>query len=203
MRTHLGALVAIALGIPSGLALAACSSTSEPGGASSTSTSTCGTVGAPKLLELTDVTPAAGASVPNSGVVHAFTVVAAPGLFTSLGLQYVAPEHTAGAADPSAWKITAKASGADVRYEAGPVSFANAPGHVTIASGQKFATADGCVYALPSPLFDYDVTPATPGGGGAGQGGAAQGGAGQGGEAQGGAGQGGAAQGGGGQGGGG
>jgi hypothetical protein len=176
MHTSHGSLVAVALGAAFGLFLAACSSSSSASGGTTTAPAGCGTEDAPETLTLKDVTPAKGSAVPDQDIVHGFTVVSAPGLFKTLNLQYLAPAHTAGEADPSAWQWTAAAQGSDVRYEALGVRWKNAPGHVSVGSSVKFKTSNGCVYALPTPLFDYDVE--AKGAGGAGQGGAAAGGSG-------------------------
>jgi hypothetical protein len=138
------------------------------------------------MLTLKDVTPAAGSTVPDADIVHGFTVVNAPGLFKSVQLSPIAGKHTAGDSVPSSWTFTASQSGKDIRYEAAGVKWTHVPGHVAIEISERFQTADGCIYGLPSPLFDYDVTAA--GAGGAGQGGAGgAGGAGPGGAGQGGA----------------
>jgi hypothetical protein len=63
--------------------------------AGSTSGGSCAdTATTPTVLTLADVQPAAGASVPNEGIVHGFTVVQAPGLFPSFTFVFN-PAHTA------------------------------------------------------------------------------------------------------------
>lgn len=198
MSMSSGSLLASFLGGALGLAVAACSS-ADSTGSPATSTKSCGTLTSPEALSVKDVVPASGSLVPNESIVHGFTVVAAPGLFQTLKLGYLAGKHTAGDADPAAWSFTATTSGRDVRYQAVGVKWAKAPGHVAIGAVERFQTTDGCVYSLPEPLFEYDIQVAGAGGGGpggSGQGGSGQGGSGQGGSAQGGSGPGGSGQGG-------
>lgn len=196
MSMSSGSLLASLLGASLGLAVAACSS-ADSTGTTSTSTKSCGTLASPEVLGIKDVVPASGSLVPNESIVHGFTVVAAPGLFQTLKLGYLAGKHTAGEADPSAWSFSATTSGKDVRYEATGVKWTKAPGHVAIGAVERFQTTDGCVYSLPEPLFEYDIEVAAAGGGGqGGQGGSGQGGSAQGGSAQGGSGPGGSGQGG-------
>jgi hypothetical protein len=72
------------------------------------------------------------------------------------------------------WSFSVTQSGADLRYEAGPVTWQTAPGDVYVQVPEVFETPDGCAYALPDPLFSYSVVPG--GTGGAGGGGGADGG---------------------------
>ncbi|MCC6551428.1 MAG: hypothetical protein IT372_00215 [Polyangiaceae bacterium] len=135
------------------------------------STPGCGTTTEPTVLELRDVTPAAGSSVENDAIVQAFTVVAAPGVFQTMTFT-PGDGHTAGTTDPASLQYTATPQGADIRYEITPVTWINAPSHVEIRIDNLYQDTKGCVFAFPEPLFSYDVTPAGGGGGGAGGGGA-------------------------------
>lgn len=184
MSISSGSFLASLLGAALGLAVAACSSSSSSSADPTPPTQSCGTLTSPKALSVKDVVPAAGSLVPNASIVHGFTVVAAPGLFTTLKLGYLPGKHTAGDADPSSWSFTVATSDKDVRYEAAGVKWTKVPGHVAIGAVERFQTTDGCVYSLPEPLFEYDVEVAAAAGGG-GQGGGGQGG--QGGSGQGGA----------------
>ncbi|HSN97653.1 MAG TPA: hypothetical protein VLS89_05120 [Candidatus Nanopelagicales bacterium] len=151
----------------------------DDGGAGGGSSSDCGTLSSPTVLELRDVTPAAGETVQNGGIVHAFTVVSAPGLFQSIALA-LGSEHTAGTPDPSSVQVSAQQEGQDIRYEAEPMTWATAPGRVELGIPTVYQDSEGCVYAFPSPLFSYEVE-AGGGGAGGGAGGGGAGGAGGGG----------------------
>jgi hypothetical protein len=131
----------------------------------------CGTMAAPQILTLKDVQPQSGSSVPNQDVVHAFTIVDAPAQIQSLTLVMPGGKHTAGTPDPTQWSFTVTQMGTDLRYEAGPVTWATAPGNVYVQVPEKFQAQDGCVYALPDPLFSYSVVPGGTGGAGGGMGG--------------------------------
>jgi len=148
------------------------------GGAGGGSGKTCGTISAPDLLTLADVQPAAGSTVPNQDITHAFTIVNAPALIQSITLVMPAGKHTAGNPDPTAWSFTVMPSGADARYVADPVKWTTAPGDVYVQVPERFQTPDGCVFALPDPVFSYSVVPGGAGGaGGGGTGGGGTGGA--------------------------
>jgi hypothetical protein len=53
--------------------------------------------------------------------------------------------------------------GKDLIYSSTDDAWATAPSHVETTFSGLFKTDDGCVYAFPSPLFSYDVVPATGG----------------------------------------
>jgi hypothetical protein len=118
----------------------------------------CPGVGAPALLELSDLTPALGASVVNDAIVHSFTVegdVSFDGV-ASDALSYPRV-HTAGTADPALAFEHVPASDL-THFTSVAVTWANAPAHVEITTPLVFETDEGCAYQLPAPLFSYDVT---------------------------------------------
>ena len=116
----------------------------------------CGGIDAPALLDVSDLTPALGASVPNDTIVHSFTVSGPVG-FEDIALVY--PDaHTAGQPSTAlAFSYTPLGDGA--AYAADPVTWETAPAHVEIDAPVVYESDDGCGYALPTPLFSYDVTP--------------------------------------------
>ncbi len=116
----------------------------------------CGTAAAPKPITIKDVSPAYGASVPNSAIVQSFTI-AGQHLQLDLGFS-LPPAHTAGQSVPAPmhWSITT--SGADTVYTSEPFSWQTAPAHVEVYPSSAFKTADGCILGLPKPLFQYDIT---------------------------------------------
>jgi hypothetical protein len=117
----------------------------------------CGTATAPALVTLAGVEPAAGASVANENIVHAFTVV---GLRALLEPDFLlTPAHTAGFPDPTQFVVSIDPAGDDVGYTFAPMRWTSAPANVAIDADGVFQTSDGCVYAFPSPLFAYAVTP--------------------------------------------
>jgi hypothetical protein len=118
----------------------------------------CGTVQAPKLIAIKDVSPAIGASVPNSAIVHSFTIVGQL-LQLNLGLG-LPPAHTAGQSVPAQMGWTVTPSGSDMVYRSEPLSWEKAPAHVEVDSSKLYETPDHCVSALPTPLFQYDITAA-------------------------------------------
>jgi hypothetical protein len=113
----------------------------------------CGTIQNPDLLELADVEPAAGSSVPNQNIVHRFTIVGSVGVEQpALGFS---PVHTAGEPAPAfAWSRLA----GSLQYTSNGVTWANAPATVEIESAAKYQAPDGCVYAFPTPMFAYEIT---------------------------------------------
>jgi len=141
------------------------------------SQSSCGTAASPDVLTLTAVAPAAGATVPANGVVHTFTIVDTPGTFSQFTFAFDA-SHTAGTPDPPSFQLLATPEGDDLRFVANPVTWSNAPGTVHLDVQDVYEFPDGCVYAFPSPLFDYQVEPGGGGGGAGGGAGGAGGGAG-------------------------
>jgi len=115
----------------------------------------CGTTQAPTPLEVTDVSPAIGASVTNSGIVQTFTVV---GQLLQFPLNLaLTTAHTAGQPTPTPTKWTVSVNGDDTVYTSEPISWASAPAHVELDSLNKLETADHCVFALPKQMFKYDV----------------------------------------------
>jgi hypothetical protein len=115
----------------------------------------CAGINNPVVLTLTNVTPAAGASVPNAAIVHSFSVTNDIA-FEDIALSYTAL-HTAGDPTPAiAFTYTVAAESTD--YTSTPVTWATAPAHVDLEAPIVYQTPDGCGYALPSPLFSYDVT---------------------------------------------
>ncbi len=122
----------------------------------SSATGNCGTAANPIILELQDVAPAAGSSVPNDAIVHRYTVVGVSATFDP-DLQ-VPSTHTAGQPMPSPFIIQPTVVGDGmVTYEFEPISWTTAPSHVTIQDTSVYQTSDGCIYAFPQPIFDYDV----------------------------------------------
>jgi hypothetical protein len=107
-------------------------------------------------IQLRDVAPAQGTSVPNSDIMHTFTTVGVGGIFETLALGPL-PSHTAGALPPGAG-YTALQSGTDVIYTFTAIAWPTAPGHVAIFEGGLYEDpTNGCVIQLPNPLFEYDI----------------------------------------------
>jgi hypothetical protein len=123
----------------------------------SSSTNNCGTILSPKEFTVIDVQPAAGSSVPNSNIVHTFTIKGQV-IETTMNLGMSAA-HTAGDPMPAlSFSFSASASGNDSVYTAAPVMWAM-PGHVELnEGGVETNAASNCVSVLPNPLFSYDVT---------------------------------------------
>jgi hypothetical protein len=140
------------------LAAIGCSSSDKPSsGPNMTATANCGNVSQPKPFMLTNVSPTAGSSVPNSGIVQTFTLSGEHLQITpTLAL---AATHTAGLSTPQPvhWLITV--SGADTVYTSEAISWQTAPGHVELdPPGAVVDTTTNCVSILPTPVFSYDVT---------------------------------------------
>jgi hypothetical protein len=117
----------------------------------------CGTILSPNEFTVIDVQPAAGSSVPNSNIVHTFTI---KGQHIEVAMNLgMASEHTAGDPTPAlSFSFSASASGNDSIYTSAPVTWAM-PGHVELnEGGVQTNPASGCVSVLPNPLFSYDVT---------------------------------------------
>ena len=113
-------------------------------------------------IELTQVAPATGASVPNGMIAHTYQTVGLDARFASLRLATLG-NHTAGAIPALSPTVTpvprTDGSGNDYLY-AFTITWPTAPGHVALADPSIYqSSADGCEYQLPSPLFEYDVTP--------------------------------------------
>ena len=113
----------------------------------------CGTLENPDRLELTNVQPAPGSSVPNQNIVHRFTIVGSVGV-EQLALSF-SSAHTAG--DPTSPIVWSRVTGS-LDYEAPALSWSNAPAKVELESTANYQTPDGCVYAFETPVFSYDVT---------------------------------------------
>jgi hypothetical protein len=135
------------LSLPLALPLGGCSD--EPTGP------TCPGISNPEVLELSELTPAIGASVPNDAIVHSF-VVTGDIAFASIAFGFL-EGHEAGKASPPLELSYAKDE-RGVVYTAEPTSFENAPSHVEIGVPVVYETPDGCAYRLPSPLFSYELT---------------------------------------------
>lgn len=128
---------------------------------SKTSSSNCGTAADPMLLGMSNILPAAGSSVPNSAIVHSFTI--------DNELVQVTPNfgptatHTAGNPVPAtlSWSLTVSADGKSTVYTADPVTWTTAPAHVELNwIGDVQDVASGCVSDFTNPVFSYDVTAA-------------------------------------------
>jgi hypothetical protein len=131
-----------------GLVALACGGSDDPA-------ATCGTAAAPKPIAIKDVSPAYGASVPNSAIVQSFTIV---GQHLQLDLGFsLPPAHTAGQSAPAPMRWSITTSGVDMVYTSEPFSW-TALGHVEVYPSSAFQTSDGCILGLPKPLFQYDVT---------------------------------------------
>ena len=158
-----------------GMLAVACGDDSSPTGTTSGGTPTCGTLASPDLLVVTDVQPVADSTVVNQDIVHAFTVVDAPGLFQSFTFLSPDGQHTAGELSPTPFSFTVTQMGDDLRYEAAPVAWQVAPADVAIQVQERYTVDEVCYVAFPDPLFRYTIT--EPGGAG-GAGGSGEGGAG-------------------------
>ncbi|HET7544960.1 MAG TPA: hypothetical protein VFK05_34075 [Polyangiaceae bacterium] len=116
----------------------------------------CGTVQAPTQLETKNVSPSPGSSVPNASIVQTFTIV---GRHLQISPSFQLPaSHTAGKTIPTPSQWTISVSGPDTVYTSEPLTWEKAPAHVEIDASGLMATSDGCVFLLPSPLFEYDIT---------------------------------------------
>ena len=127
----------------------------------------CGTAANPEAVVLTDVQPAAGSTVDNVAILHAFTVVDSPGMFETFTFE-LNILHTAGSPVPGSFSFTITPEGANHRYEAHPIVWASPPGNVSMIVNDVYQTPDGCAYRLPAPLFAYSVTAGGGGSGGTG-----------------------------------
>jgi hypothetical protein len=123
---------------------------------------TCPTTEA-TTVALTNVAPAAGASVKNSMIVHTFQTVDVDAQLPSLELATL-PTHTAGAVpqplSPTVMHVARPSgSGTDFLY-AFTVTWPTAPGHVTLIEPALYIDpTTNCKFQFPTPLFDYDITP--------------------------------------------
>lgn len=138
-------------------ALTVCFALTACGGGGDGDERTCGTIDEPLLLELTDLVPADGASVANADVVQGFTVRGLDALIDEFAFAK-SSLHTAGDPTPGSFSITPSAVADDaVRYDFAPLSWDEAPSHVELVTAAVYRSGE-CVYALPTPLFRYDVT---------------------------------------------
>ena len=143
--------------------LAACGGGGNSPDSGASTDAYCGTSTNPGMLTLTGLSPALGSSVPNQHIVHGFTVVNAPAVFTNFTLAPGA-SHTAGQPTPDSLKLQMTPVGSDLVYQLTIASWAHTPGHVELVASNGYATSKGCVWEFPTPLFSYDVS-ATPDGG--------------------------------------
>jgi hypothetical protein len=125
-------------------------------------TPTCPAGPGTTVLTIADVSPATGATVQNRAIEEKFTIKNAPGMFNSFTVALLA-SHTAGTPLPVNGTITATRVGNDLTYSSTVDSWATAPSHVETTFSGLYKTDDQCLYAFPSPLFSYDVVPATGG----------------------------------------
>ncbi len=116
---------------------------------------TCGTQAAPEILKVTDVTPAAGSTVEGRSTTQSFRIVGSPGMIKEVSFQPAA-NHTAGSPTPPSVTINVQQDGLDLVYTFEEVTWASA-GHVELSNTLVYQVG-GCFYALPKPLFSYDVT---------------------------------------------
>jgi hypothetical protein len=116
----------------------------------------CGTPAQPLMLTLGEVKPAQGSSVPNTGIVHEFTVIGLRAVIQpDLRLMI---SHSAGPPDPAQLMVSIDPSNPDVRYTFAPLRWTNAPAQVALEVAGLYQTQEGCTYAFPSPLFSYAIT---------------------------------------------
>jgi hypothetical protein len=137
------------------LCVAGCGSSDGNAAASPVCPSGPGTI----LFTIADVSPAAGATVPNHAIVEKFTIKNAPALVKSFSTALLA-SHTAGVPTPPNGTISAVEVGADLLYSSTVDAWTTAPGHVETAFSGRYTTSDGCIWGFPSPMFSYDVVPA-------------------------------------------
>ena len=138
----------------------------------------CPNGGTPTVLTLRDVTPAAGETVENDDIVHAFTIVRPHGQFQDITFT-IGPTHTAGNPVSADLQISVTQEGQDARYKVSPITWSTAPARVKMNIDDLYLDQNGCLFGFPKPLFSYDLTPdGEGGGGGAGGDGGAGGGAG-------------------------
>lgn len=144
-----------------GIVLAGCGSSDNGnngggGGPNMMATADCGSLSDPLTFTLKDVSPAIGASVPNTGVVQRFTIVGQYLQIDNRSLG-VSAAHTAGAPSPSPIAWTYAPSGGNTVYTSVPITW-QTPGHVEFVPTGPLETSDGCVSEFPTPVFSYDVT---------------------------------------------
>jgi hypothetical protein len=115
----------------------------------------CGTEAEPTLLEVIEVVPEVGATVPNLDIVQAYTVTNGPAPLGSFNFEYLA-DHTTGNYT-AAPQIRIQADDVGYRYTFDPPIAWENVGHVEFRQTDVFEDGDGCFWKLPSPLFDYEV----------------------------------------------
>lgn len=137
-----------ALGAVWGFWVVACSgSHDEP-------STTCGTLEKPLPVEVKDVSPAIGASVPNSAIVMTFTVAKAQLKF---GPDFATPtSDSTGTASTFRWRHSEV--DANTVYSLGPMTFENAPSHFELEFAGLLQTTDDCIWQPPKQIFSFDVT---------------------------------------------
>lgn len=139
-------------------ALSACGSESTQSDASvGRDSGICGTRTNPGILQVTDVIPAMGTTVPNGRITHTFTVAKAPAEFTAFTLRY-GSNHTAGGSTPSDPVLQATVIGSSIVYQFSVDRWAMAPGHVELKASNGYETNAGCSWVFPTPLLSYEVT---------------------------------------------
>jgi hypothetical protein len=142
-----------------GAALTACGGSGDDDDAAK-DTPQCPTSGT-MTIDLTNVTPDYGSSVPNGAVAHSYQTVGLDAHFKDIELVTLA-NHTAGkipAFVPTATPV-ARTGGAGFDYVYTFTLTWPTAGHVAVADPALYqSSGDGCVYTLPSPLFEYDITP--------------------------------------------
>jgi hypothetical protein len=119
----------------------------------------CGTAAEPGRLKLSNLSPALGASVMNSNIVHSFTIVNAPADYYDFALLH-GDGHSAGVSTPDSPRFTTTKTGNNITYQMTIAGWSNAPGHVVLNTNGTFETSKGCRWVFPSPMFSYDITPA-------------------------------------------
>ena len=139
------------------------SSSGGDGAAAGADAGVCGTYADPGKLKLAKLTPAIGASVVNQAIVHGFTVVGAPAVFTNFELRF-GDSHTAGLPTPANPKFPTPVTASDLVYQLTIDSWSRAPGHVELVASTGYETSKGCWWIFPAPLFSYDVTAGPDGG---------------------------------------
>ena len=108
-----------------------------------------------KELAVTNALPAPGASQLNRDIFHSFKL---DGQATKRVLKPVfGPSHTAGEPIAPIYWGYAESNGAQY-YQSNLVTWTTSPAHVELVF-PDFKGDDGCPYALPNPVFSYDVHP--------------------------------------------
>jgi hypothetical protein len=138
--------------------LCALTALSALGCSSSSDSKSCATGSTPTQYQISNLSPAVGSSVANTGTALSFTIV---GELVDLSPSFSpTAAHTAGAGMPNPLTWTLAPSGKDSVYTSEPITWAVAPAHVELSVAGEFQTADGCLSEFPSPLFSYDITAA-------------------------------------------